>query len=245
MYLQSEGWEVVFFKVDFGLWGSLSTLLTVVLGSLGFFFSLSLDWLGGSETKDFRVAKSDLDSGVVLLSEVLSDGFLSLLIFFGFEKSQFFLFEPFSVDFTLDWDFLLDGGGVDVDTLALVVLGKSWFLGFLRFLLFLRDFFNWSGSSDLFGGFFVFISVEFIVNITDVSSSSTLFSGSVFSSSSASSVKRVAFWDSLGRSALSVMSDLFGVVSDSDWDFGVDTFSGGGLGCFGSELFQLSSFLVG
>jgi len=42
------------------------------------------------------------------LNEVLVDGFLSSLVFFSFDQSQLLLLEPVGVDFTSDWDFLLD-----------------------------------------------------------------------------------------------------------------------------------------
>lgn len=117
-------------------------------------------------------------------------------------------------------------------------------MGFLGFDLFLWDLFSRGGSSDLFSRFFVLISVELILDVANVSSSSTLFSWSVVSSGSASSVEGMALLDSLDWSALSVMSDLFGVVSDSVGDFRVDSFSGFG-GVLSAGLFQLSSFFVG
>lgn len=117
-----------------------------------------------------------------------------------------------------------------------------WFLGFL---LFLRDLFNWSSSSNLFSWFFVFFSNKFVVNVTNISSSSTLLSWSVNSSSTTSSVKSVTLRNTLNWFSItvSVMSDLFSIVSNSGWDLSVDSFwSFSGL--ISSEFFQLSSFLV-
>jgi hypothetical protein len=188
------------------------------------------------------MSESQLDSCVVVLGDVLFDGFLLSFIFFGFDKGQLLLLEPISIDLSSDWDFFLDSG-VDFNALALIVLGKSWFLGFLRLFLFLRDLFNWGGSSDLLCGFFVFISVEFVSDVTNVSSSSTLLSWSVVSAGAASSVEGMTFSNTLDWSALSVMSDLFGIVSDSGWDFSVNSFNGG-FWCISSGLFKLSSFLV-
>jgi len=244
MYLQSKAWEIFFLKGDLGLGGLLSLVsLVVVVSLLGLLFLLSwfLDWFG-SESQNFWASEAQLNSGVVLLSNVLLNDFLLSLVLFGFEKSKLFLLEPFSVDFTSDWDLSL-AGGVDINTLALIVLSQCWWLGFFRLFLFFWDLFD--GSSDLFGWFFVLVSVEFVVDVTDVSSSSTLLSWSVFSSGSASSVEDVSFGNSLQWSAVSVMSDLFGIISDSDWNFSVESFSGCLGCCFGSELFQLSSFFVG
>jgi hypothetical protein len=118
-------------------------------------------------------------------------------------------------------------------------------LGFFGLSLFLWDLFDWSGSSDLLGGFFVFISVELILDVANVSFSSTLFSWSVVSAGSASSVKGMALLDSLDWSTLSVMSDFLGVVSDSGWDFSIDYLIAGLGGFLGACLLQLSSLLVG
>ena len=246
MYLQSEAWEVVFFKVDLSPLGSLWTLLTVGgLSSCSLFFSWPLDCLGSSETENSWVLESEFNSGVVVLGNVLLDALLFSLVFFGFDESQLLLLEPFGVDLSLDWNFLLNVGWCNIDTLGLVVLSQSGFLGLLRNFLFLRDLFdNWGGSSDLLYGFFVFISVEFIVDVTNVSSSSTLLSWSVISSGSASSVEGMSFRNSLDWSAYSVMSDLSGVFSDSGRNFSVYFFSWS-LWCLsGSGFFQLSSFLV-
>ena len=168
---------------------------------------------------------------------------LSFLILFSFDKSQFFFFEPIGVNLSFNWGLFLSRSYGEINTFALIVLSQSHFLGFFRFLFWLNSLsslFYWSGSSNLFW-FFEFFFVEFILNVSYVSSS---LSWSVLSSSSTSSIEWMAFRDTLEwSSGFVVVSDLFSIISDSNWDISVDYFS-----CFrsfcSSEFFQLSSLLV-
>jgi hypothetical protein len=198
-------------------------------------------WLG-SETENAGVLNTEFDSGVVLLGEVLLGGFLSSLVFFSFDEGQLFLLKPFSIDLSLNWSLSL-GGDAKFNTLALIVLSQSHLFWFLRCLHFLNSFSlsYWNGSSDLFWleGFF------FLDLILDASNVSSSLSWSVFSSSSTSSIEWMSFRNALEWSSwFVVVSDLLSVVSHSNWNLTVHFFSCWLYCLCGTELFQLSSFLV-
>ena len=237
-YLWSKGWEVIFLEGD--LW-SFSTLLVFWI-LLRLFFSLLLSWFC-SETQKFWISEIVFDFGVVVLQDIFLDNFLSLLICLSFKKSQLFLLQPFSVDFTPNLGLLL-GSSVELNTLALIVLSKCWLLRLLGFGLFDRwEFFSWL-SSDCFSWLFVLVSVGFVFDVSDVSVSSALLSWSVISSSSTSSVKGVSFWDTFERSSTFPFVFNFGswFLCSVDRDFCVNLSLCGGGGC---GFFELSSLFVG
>ena len=169
--------------------------------------------------------------------------FLSSLILFSFDKCQFFFFKPICVNLSFNWSLFLSWSDSEINTFALIVLSQSHFLGFFRFLFllnYLSTLLYWSDSSNLFW-FFEFFFVQFILNVTNISSS---LSRPVLSSSSTSSIKWMSFRNALEWSSrFVVVSDLFSIISDSNWDFSVDSFSWFRSFC-STKFFQLSSFLV-
>lgn len=117
-------------------------------------------------------------------------------------------------------------------------MGFLWF-SLLNNWLFLS---GWLGS--LFGRFLIFFFFKFVVDVSNVSSSSTLFSWSILSSGSTSSIKSVAFSDTFVWSSCSIVSNFFSVVSNSYWDFFVSCSDGCGYRLI-AEFFLLSSLFVG
>lgn len=203
-YQRSKSWEVVFLKNYF--WGFFALEVSGV--SLRLLFSLFWSWFS-SESQKFWISQVHFDFGVVVKKNVLLDSFLFSFVFFGFDKGQLFFLEPFSINFTSDWSLLL-ANRVNIDTLALIVLSKSWFWWFLWF--------NWSFFSsldwDFSFSFFIFIFIELILGISNIAISSTFFSWSVLSSSSTSSVKWMSSWNTLDWSvtvslSITLVSSLF------------------------------------
>lgn len=195
-YQQSKSWEVIF--LDNNFWGffALEVLVVIVMMLVSLFWN----WLG-AESQKSRVTQVQLNLGVVVLKNVLLDGFLLSLVFFGFDKSQLLLLKPFSIDLTLDWNLLLSNG-IDVDTFALIVLSKSGLLWLFRLHFLSWNFFNWLScwGWSLSFRFFILFLVKLILSITNIAKSSSFLSWSVWSSSSTSSIKWMSSWNSLRRS---------------------------------------------
>lgn len=238
-YQRSKSWEVVF--LDNYFWGFFALEVSVV--SLRLLFSLFWNWFG-SESQKSWITQVHFNLGVVVKENVLLNSFLSSLVFFGFDKGQLFFFKPFSVDFTFNWSLLLSNR-VDIDTLALIVLSKSWFWWFLWFSLF-----NWSffGSLDwnFTFWFFIFVFVEFILGISNITISSTFFSGSVLSSSSTSSIKWMSSWNTLDWSVtVSLSFTLVGSLFSSCWNIWINNNILSVSSFWLSLFFKLSSFFVG
>jgi hypothetical protein len=177
-----------------------------------------------------------------VLQNVLLQAFLALLIFFGFNQSQFLLLDPFRVDFSFHRGLSLNSLGLNINALALIVLGQSWFFWFLRLSLF-----NWGLFSNLSFGFFldllVFVLVQFIFYVSNISETSTLLPWSVFSSCSASSIMSMASGNAFdGSSALSFMFVFVTAFLHVSWNLGIN----GLCRCSSSALlFELSSLFVG
>lgn len=237
-YQRSKSWEVVFLKNNF--WGFLSLEVSVV--SLRLLFSLFWSWLG-SESQKSRVTQVHFNLSAVVNKDTLLDGFLLSLVFFGFNKSQLFFLKPFSVDFTSDWSLLL-GNRVDIDTLALIVLSKSWFWWLLWFSLFNWNFFSGLGWDFTFR-LFIFVLVKFILGITNISVSSTFFSWSVLSTSSTSSIKWMSSWNSFNWSVtISLSFTLIVWLFSFWWNFSINNNILSVSSFWLTLFFKLSSFFV-
>jgi len=185
----SEGGEVI--NIDHCLFA-----FTLGLGFLLSFFLMFTNWLL-SKTKSLQIfIKSNFSWRE--FNQSLSISLTVFLVFLWFKNSQLLLFDPFSIDVNLFGYFLL----IDVaqfNSLVFVILFESESFGFFRlgFSSRLFSFYNWSFILMFFSIFLdVFVLVEIILNISNVSSTSSFFSGSVsrirsniLSASAASSVK--------------------------------------------------------
>lgn len=146
---------------------------------LTFFFRFTLLLLFfGKETERLDILIKTNFAGIEL-NEILSVSFAIFLIFFGFDKSQFFLFNPFSIDIGSLSNLLLEGL-IDLNTLVLVVFFKSGSLRLFYFLLNGLLFFslNWSRLCfNFFRSLFnVFFGLELILDVSNISPSSAFFS---------------------------------------------------------------------
>ena len=146
--------------------------------TLFFRFTLLLLLFFGKETKRLNILIKTNFAGVEL-NEILSVSFAIFLIFFGFDKSQFFLFNPFSIDIC-SLSNLLFKGLIDLNTLVLVVFFKSGSLRLFYLLLNGLLFFslNWSRwCLNFFRSLFnVFFGLELILDVSNISPSSAFFS---------------------------------------------------------------------
>jgi hypothetical protein len=117
-------------------------------------------------------------------------------------------------------------------------------LGFLWFCLFNRLFFNSSSSRYLLCRLLIFIFVEFVFNVTNVSFSSTLFSRSILSTGSTSSIEGVTLRNTFNWSSLPVVSYLFSIISNSCWKIWVCNSCSNSGGLLITKFFFLSSLFV-
>lgn len=212
-------------------WLSMFPWLSV-FSLLGFWFdvlSIESEQFGVqivSQT-DFIV---ELATSSLLLSFLL---FSNLLVLFRLENSQLFLLDPIGLHLSL-LDFLSLGSSQSIhfDAFAFVILIESDGLWLWLFLLGL--------NSLSFGCFFSFLDVlffiDFVIQVSDSSSSSTFLSGSVDSASATSSVEVMAGGGNfLGRNDF-VVPFLSGILFVFFWEFIV------GKGWLFGSVFGLSNF---
>ena len=144
-----------------------------------FFFRFTLLLLFfGKETERLDILIKTNFAGIEL-NEILSVSFAIFLIFFGFDKSQFFLFNPFSIDIGSLSNLLFESL-IDLNTLVLIVFFKSGSLRLFYLLLngLLFFSFNWSRLCfNFFRSLFnVFFGFELILDVSNISPSSAFFS---------------------------------------------------------------------
>ena len=152
------------------------TFIFVLSIAFLFRFTLLLLLFFGEETQGLNVLIKTNFAGVEL-NEILRVSFAIFLIFFGFDKCQFFLFDPFSIDICF-FSNLLFKGVIDLNTLVLVVLFKSGSLRLFYLLLNGLLSLNWNRFClNFFRSLLdVFFGLEFILNVSNVSPSSAFFS---------------------------------------------------------------------
>ena len=170
------------------------------------------------ETQEFRVCAF----GLLCLFFILT-AFLSLLLlhtfvlFFLFAGHHFqlLLFDPVGVDFALFDGFSLRSIDiVDFNALVAIVFVKSESLRFFWF-----GFFDYLFSAlDIFLSFgYIFFLIEFVVEISDVTSSSALFARSVISACSASAVMEMAIGELFFRTRDEFLLRVFIPLHGRHW----------------------------
>lgn len=172
----SESWEIIVIDHCLLLPSLTASVLRLLLSLL---LRPSLRLLPKAQLQKI-VVESYL--GWLELYNILSVSLTNLLVLFGLDQGQLLLFNPFSINLS-PVDNLLFINVSDLDSFALVVLIKRQFLGLLYFNLSLYYYSGSLATLHLFTYLFilfwlllVFLTIQFILHVANISSTPSLFS---------------------------------------------------------------------
>ncbi len=177
LYFQSEAWEIIL--ADNNLLFLTFSFMLIFVGVLFLFLSLLRGFLAEKTKALNSLIKSNLWGSE--LNEVLSVSFAQLFVFFRFNNNKFFFLDPFSIKISLPVHSFLLISIVDFNSLVFVVLLKSKSSRLFRLDLFNNwswCFFSFRDSSRVLLRclLIVFIALELVLHVANISPSSTFFS---------------------------------------------------------------------